>query len=91
LRTIGKIIAALLLPIAVAIGFSIHLRLGQESLTAWGNYLTGAGTIGLALAAFLAGIMAVKEYGERTKAEQVRWVGGLFERFYQDKHYRSVR
>ena len=61
------------------------------SVAAWGTYLTGAGTIGLAVAAFLAGFKAVKEYAERTQAEQIRWVGDLFGRFFQEKLYRQVR
>jgi hypothetical protein len=85
------VVAFLLLAVSAIVGYSIHLRLGQVSLAAWGSYLTGAGTIGLALAAFVAGLKAVKEYADRTKAEQIRWVGDIFERFFQDKLYRRVR
>ena len=91
-RTISTIVVAFLfLVVTVTLGHSINLRLGHESLAAWGSYLTGAGTIGLGLAAWFAGRKAVKEYAERTKAEQIRWVVDLFERFFQDKLYRRVR
>jgi hypothetical protein len=89
-RTICTIVLAFFLA-AFSLGYWIHLRLGQDSLAVWGSYLTGAGTIGLALAAFVAGLKAVKEYEDRTKAEQTRWVGDLFERFFQGKLYRRVR
>jgi hypothetical protein len=91
-RTIGTIVAAsILLAVTVTLGHSINLHLGHESLAAWGSYLTGVGTIGLAFAACFAGVMAVWEYGKRTKAEQIRWVGDLFGRFYQGNLYREIR
>ena len=99
-RTISTIVVAFLL-LAVILGYSgysIHLRLGHESLAAWGNYLAGVGTIILSLAALLGGWQGVKqyaartrEYADRTRAEQVRWVWELFGQLFQEPLYRRIR
>jgi hypothetical protein len=77
--------------IASGCGYLIHWKLGQESLSAWGNFLLGAATIGLALVAWIGGLLAFEEYAERTKAEQIRWLAELFSRLFQDKLYRRMR
>lgn len=77
--------------VSLAIGYLIHWRLGQESLGAWGNYLAGVGTIGLALAAWIAGRLAIREYADRTKAEETRWLAELFSRFFQERLYHRIR
>lgn len=84
--------AVTLLVVAGIVGgwlIRLHERCG--SLGDWGNYLTGVGTILLAIAAVIAGWEAVKEYGERTKAEQMRWVGDLFGKLFQDGLYHRMR
>jgi uncharacterized membrane protein YfbV (UPF0208 family) len=86
------LILTLLTVLIVAVGYCIHLRLGGESLGMWGTYLTGAGTVLLALAASYAGIQAIKEFRARTRAEKARWTTELFRKFYEEGHgYRLIR
>lgn len=99
-RSVRILVSAvvLLVPVGIASGFFIHLYLGQESVAAWGNFLTGFGTMILALAALLAGWQGIKqyaartrEYADRTKAEQIRWVWELFGQLFQEPLYRRIR
>lgn len=69
----------------------LHCYIDVNSLTAWGSFLTGVGTIGLSVTAWVAGRQAVREYASRNKAEQTRWLANLFERLFQSHLYRRIR
>ena len=75
----------------VGFGYELHLRLGQEALGQWGSYLAGAGTIGLVVGGWYAARDAVRQYAEKTRDEQTRWVAELFKTFFEDDLYRSTR
>jgi hypothetical protein len=70
----------------------------SESLRAWGEYFTGAGTVGLVAGALYAAAVAVREYRrglrgdhERTKLEKAKWLSELFVSFYEKEKYKEIR
>lgn len=81
----------LLLAATILVGYCIHWKLGSEDLSAWGSYLTGAGTTLLALAAFYAGVRAVEEYGERSKSERMGRLSDFFGKFYENRGFKRIR
>lgn len=71
---------------------------GSESLKAWGEYLTGAGTVGLVAGALYAAAVAVREYQrgqetdrDRAKLEKAQWLSELFRSFYEKDNYKKIR
>jgi hypothetical protein len=97
IRILSPVVALLFLA-GIAGGYFIQVHKGCGSLGDWGNYLTGVGTIILAIAAMIAGREAVKEYadrtreyGDRTRAEQIRWLRELFGKLFQDGLYHRMR
>lgn len=84
-------VIALILVVAVAIGMCMDSRLDAGRFTAWGTYLAGAGTIVLAVAAIVTGVLAIREYRSRNQAEKVKWLFELFEKFYERDTYKAIR
>lgn len=81
-----------LLVVGLVSGYFIHLSLGQESVAAWGSFLTGIGSVLLALAAGYAGLQALQDYRARSRTEKARWTTELFHKFYEEgRQYRRVR
>ena len=71
---------------------------GDAALTAWGQYFAGAGTVGLVFGAVYAAVVAIKEYRqsiaaarERIALDKAKWLSQLFEKFYQERHYKDIR
>jgi hypothetical protein len=86
------LIGILLLLIAtILVGYCIHWKLGADGLLSWGSYLTGVGTILLALAASYAGVQAIKEYRERSKSERMSHLSDFFEKFYENRRFKRIR
>lgn len=81
--------------IAILAGLSLwlgwKLRWRPDYLTAWGTFLTGVGTIVVALGAIYAGYVAVSEYREKTQVEKAKWLSDLFHQFFVDGHFKEVR
>jgi hypothetical protein len=69
----GAIFCVLVLLVAIGSGYGIHLKLGSEALNAWGAYLSGCGALTLALAAIVAGFLAISDYRTRVLAEKSKW------------------
>ncbi|HEY2351212.1 MAG TPA: hypothetical protein VGH83_01795 [Candidatus Acidoferrum sp.] len=80
-----------LVGVCVVVGLGIHLRLGSESLSAWGEYLTGSATLILACAAILAGSLAYQDYRSKVTAEKSKWLLQLYEKLFENAHYKEVR
>lgn len=77
--------------VAAGSGYFIHLKLGSESLNAWGAYLSGCGALALALAAILAGFLAIRDYRSRALAEKSKWILQLYEKLFENPQYKHVR
>jgi hypothetical protein len=88
-----KVGAVWVLLIAMAVLLAAGIAAGRciEHLADWGTYLTGVGTIALALAALYAGLQAVREYGSRTKSEHMRSLSAFFREFYENTRFRRIR
>ena len=84
-------IVLLLLPVAIASGYGIHLKLGSEALNAWGAYLSGCGALSLSLATIVAGFLAVSDYRKRGLAEKSKWLLQLYEKLFEDGQFKDVR
>jgi len=85
------LVIAFMLVVSVSIGMCMDSRLDAVRFTAWGTYLAGAGTIVLAVAAIVTGVLAIREYRSRTQAEKVKWLFELFEKFYEGDNYKAIR
>jgi hypothetical protein len=77
--------------VVIGAGYLIHLNLGGDALTAWGNYLTGTATLILAFAAVAAGSLAISDYRKRMVAEKSKWLLQLYEKLFENPQYKSVR
>jgi hypothetical protein len=77
--------------IAIGSGYCIHLKLGSDSLNAWGAYLSGCGALTLALAAIVAGFLAINDYRSRVLAEKSNWFLQLYEKLFENPQYKYVR
>jgi hypothetical protein len=88
---IGAVFCLLVLLVAIGSGYGIHLRLGSESLNAWGAYLSGCGALTLALAAILAGFLAISDYRTRVLAEKSKWFLQLYEKLFEGGQFKDVR
>jgi hypothetical protein len=88
---IGTVFCLLVLLVAIGSGYGIHLRLGSESLNAWGAYLSGCGALTLALAAILAGFLAISDYRTRVLAEKSKWFLQLYEKLFEGGQFKDVR
>ena len=87
----GATICFVALLVAVGSGYGIHLKLGSESLNAWGAYLAGCGALALALAAIVAGFLAISDYRSRVLAEKSKWFLQLYEKLFENPQYKHVR
>lgn len=87
----GAIFCLLALLLAVVSGYGIHLKLGGEALNAWGAYLSGCGALTLALAAIVAGFLAISDYRTRVLAEKSKWFLQLYEKLFENPQYKHVR
>ncbi|HSY33081.1 MAG TPA: hypothetical protein VLA42_13925 [Verrucomicrobiae bacterium] len=72
-------------------GYGIHLKLGSESLSAWGAYLAGAATLILACAAIWAGLVGFQDYRYKVIAEKSKWLLQLYEKSFENAQYKEVR
>ncbi len=88
---IAAVFCCLVVLIGIGSGYGIHLKLGSESLNAWGAYLSGCGTLALALAAILAGLLAIRDYRARVLAEKSKWFLQLYEKLFENPQYKHVR
>src|SRR5271154_6397410 len=88
---IGALVCAIVLVVAIASGYSIHLRLGNESLNAWGAYLAGCGALSLSLAAIVGGFLAISDYRTRVLAEKSKWFLQLYEKLFEGGQFKDVR
>lgn len=77
--------------VCIAVGYGIHLKLGSESLSAWGAYLTGAATLILSCAAILAGLVGFQDYRYKVIAEKSKWLLQLYEKLFENAQYKEVR
>src|SRR5580704_19591421 len=77
--------------VLAVIGLFLFCRLNAAYFAAWGTYLAGAGTLVLAIAAWITGVRAVEEYRWRTRTEKAKWVFGLYEKFYEHKEFKAIR
>jgi hypothetical protein len=77
--------------VTILAGWLIRSKFGEPTFTSWGVYLTGAGTVILAVAALATGLQAINEYRDRTASEHTRWVFSLFQQFFQDQRYKAMR
>jgi len=87
----GAVFCLLVLLVAIGSGYGIHLRLGSESLNAWGAYLSGCGALALALAAIVAGFLAISDYRTRVLAEKSKWFLQLYEKLFEGGQFKDVR
>jgi hypothetical protein len=87
----ASLVALPMLGVMIWSGYRIHVRLGLDDLTAWGVYLTGAGTVLVGLMAVYAAIQGINEYSNRTRTERMRWLEEFYERFYENKRFRVIR
>ena len=85
------VLTLLLIGAVIVCGYWLHLRLGVVDLNAWGDYLAGAGEVLVGLTAAYAAIQGIKEYGNRTKTERMRWLEDFYERFYENTRFRVIR
>ncbi|HLJ91400.1 MAG TPA: gamma-glutamylcyclotransferase family protein [Candidatus Angelobacter sp.] len=67
------------------------LRWSPEYLTAWGTFLTGIGTMIVALGAAYAAYAAISEYREKTQIEKTKWLSDLFKQFFIDRTFKPIR
>jgi hypothetical protein len=88
---IGALVCVLVLLVALASGYGIHLKLGNEALNAWGAYLSGCGALTLALAAIVAGFLAIRDYRTRVLAEKSKWFLQLYEKLFEGGQFKDVR
>lgn len=88
---IGVICCSIALLVAIGSGYCIHLKLGSEPLNAWGAYLAGCGALALALAAIVAGSLAISDYRSRMLAEKSKWLLQLYEKLFENPQYKDVR
>ncbi len=88
---IGAIVYSIALLAAIGSGYCVRLKLGNESLNAWGAYLSGCGALALALAAFVAGFLAISDYHSRMLAEKSKWLLQLYEKLFENPQYKDVR
>ena len=78
--------------VCIAVGYGIHLKLGSESLRAWGGaYLAGAATLILACAAIWAGLVGFQDYRYKVIAEKSKWLLQLYEKLFENAQYKEVR
>ncbi len=70
----------------------------SESLKSWGEYLTGAGTVGLVAGALYAAAAALREYQrernadqQRVQLEKAKWLSDLYQSFYETGSYKKIR
>src|SRR6201996_9714962 len=68
-----------------------ELRWSPEYLTAWGNFLTGIGTLVIALGAVYAGYIGIGEYREKTHVEKTKWLSDLFKQLFVDQTFKKIR
>jgi hypothetical protein len=87
----GAIFCLLVLLVAIGSGYGIHLKLGSEALNAWGAYLSGCGALTLALAAIVAGFLAISDYRTRVLAEKSKWFLQLYEKLFEGGQFKEVR
>jgi hypothetical protein len=88
---VGAFFCVLVLLVAIGSGYGIHLKLGSEALNAWGAYLSGCGALTLALAAIVAGFLAINDYRSRVLAEKSKWFLQLYEKLFENPQYKHVR
>jgi len=93
----GQVLLLILLIFLVGLGIWRWAPDG-EPLRAWGEYLTGAGTVGLAAGALYAASVAVREYRrgreadqERGRLEKAKWLSEMFRSFYEKEDYKRIR
>jgi len=77
--------------VCIAVGYGILLKLGSESLSAWGAYLAGAATLILACAAIWAGLVGFQDYRYKVIAEKSKWLLQLYEKLFENAQYKEVR
>lgn len=87
----GAIVCLIVLLVAMGSGYGIHLKLGNEALNAWGAYLSGCGALTLALAAIVAGFLAIRDYRTRALAEKSKWFLQLYEKLFEGGQFKDVR
>jgi hypothetical protein len=91
MRVFTAAVAVVLFSITLLSGYGLHLYLGLDDLSSWGNYLTGAGTLLLGLIAVWAAIQGVREYRTRVRTERMRLLTQFYEKFYENGVFRQIR
>jgi hypothetical protein len=84
-------VCVLVLIVAIASGYCLHLKLGSESVNGWGAFLSGCGALTLALATIVAGFFAVSDFRSRVLAEKSKWFLQLYEKLFENPQYKHVR
>jgi len=72
-------------------GIGWRLRRSPEYLTGWGSFLSGVGTLAIALGAAYAGYVAISEYREKTQVDKGKWLSDLFKQLFVAETFRKVR
>ena len=91
MRALTAAMVVVLFFITFLSGYGVHLYLGLDDLSSWGNYLTGTGTLLLGLIAIWAAIQGVREYRTRVRTERMRLLTEFYEKFYENGVFRQIR
>ncbi len=87
-----------ILIVSAIILFGVALKYWNGDIEKWGQYLSGAGTLGLVLAGLYAAAAAIKAYDQNLWAdrrkndlEKAKWLSQLFQSFYEKDTYKGMR
>jgi hypothetical protein len=91
LFTLTLLVVVFTSALLVGLGLWSFCRGGEVLLGSAGTYLSGAGTVMLAIAAIVGGAVGLSDYRKKATAEKAKWLLQLFEKLFENSNYTEVR